>query len=119
MRGVKEGWWPEIAPPTVPSRDIYGTCDDILQRTNETKEIIHTYPWIDRAYWRGPLVNQSDIIKSPHDDSNHIKPQHHFLSGFANQALLLVAAVLVVLGVRAFRARSEHSRKWQYTEIQT
>lgn len=119
VRGVQEGWFPKIAPPNVASETLYGTCDDILHITTESVDIIHSYPWGDPLYWRGPLlVNQSDTITPPHNESSStIKPQHHF-SGLGSQIAVIGMAVLLLIGYRSFQKHREHRRKWQYTEIQ-
>lgn len=116
VRGIREGWFPEIAAPNVPSETIYGSCEDIKNNTTESEEIIHTYPWGDPAYWRGPLVNQSDEIKGPH--SEPVRPKHHF-SGLGSQVVAIAAFVFVFLGIQGYRAHRRNRKKWEYTEIQT
>lgn len=117
LRGVREGWFPEIAPPNVPSQTLYGTADEILARTNETKKIIHMYPWGDTKYWRGRLANQSDTIM---ENPNAYRPTRHPLSSIGSQIVMMGVAVLLIVSVRHLKkAYQGHRRKAQYTEIQT
>ena len=120
MRGVREGWFPEIAAPDVPSETIYGTCADIRENTTDAMEVVHTYPWGDPAYWRGPLVNQSDIIKAPKDGSGskHVRPEHHYFSSTGSQIAMVAVFFLLFIGIKTFSGR-RNSKKWEYTEIQT
>ena len=120
VRGVREGWFPKIAAPDVPSETIYGSCEDIKQNTTDSKEIIHSYPFGDPVYWRGPLVNQSDIIKNPHPETETgpVRPAHH-LSSFGSQFAMVIVACLLVLGIRAYSRHRASRKKSEYTEIQT
>jgi len=117
VRGVKEGWFPEIVSPSRPSQDVYGTCMDILHDTIETKAIIHPYPWIDPVYWRGSLVNESDIIvpseptTSTTTPNNHRSPafdhgsgnNRHFWIGLGGQLLIPTFVILSFFGWRRYR----------------
>jgi glucan 1,3-beta-glucosidase len=42
LRGVREGWFPKIKSPNVYSESVYGTCEEILDRTVDDRSIIHT-----------------------------------------------------------------------------
>lgn len=44
LRGIKEGWIPEIPPPNVSSVDWYGICQDIIFRTDDDMSIVEEYP---------------------------------------------------------------------------
>lgn len=116
VRGVQEGWFPKIAAPDVPSETIYGTCEEIKANTTDSKEIIHSYPFGDPAYWRGPLVNQSDTIKNPHPEKTRVRPQHH-LSSSGSQLAMVVAACLLFVSLRTYHRRRSTLKKWEYTEI--
>ncbi|CAB9504723.1 Sporulation-specific glucan 1,3-beta-glucosidase [Seminavis robusta] len=118
LKGVEQGWFPEIAPPNVPSERLYGTCMEIRERTNETQDIVHAYPWGDPAYWRGPLVNESDSLRGDDDLQQYQPINHHYLSGIKNQVAMIALAILVFIGVRRYQVR-KNSKKWQYAEIQS
>jgi hypothetical protein len=121
VRAFKEGWFPEIAPSEVASETIYGSCAEIRDRVTETSDIVHAYPWGDPAYWRGPLVNETDTIGPEEENSGHhhfpflFKPSRH-LSAYGTQILVVVLGLLVLLGWRrCYSPRS--SKKWHYTEV--
>lgn len=105
---------------------------EIYNRTWEGKEIVHTYPWGDRAYWRGPLENETDNINKPgtHEISNknshhnnksnsgvHVNGGHHF-GNWATQLVIVAILVLAMLVWRRY-SKQRQSKKWQYTEIDT
>jgi hypothetical protein len=115
VRAVREGWFPEIAAPDVPSETLYGTCEEIKRNTSNATEIIHSYPWGDPAYWRGPLVNQSDTIKAPHETPQHIRPEHYNdFSGVVSQLMFIAGAFLLFFGIREYNA---HRTRKGYTEF--
>lgn len=125
MRGIKEGWFPEIAPPNVPSDNLYGSCDDIQASVTAGMEVVHTYPWIDPVYWRGWMVNETDTIgpelpgnndqiqeHPPHKTS--LFPGHH-LTGYGGQFIMIAILGLLILAVK--KCRAAKSRKADYVEI--
>lgn len=44
LRGIKEGWIPKIPAPNVSSVDLYGSCQDIIFRTDDDMSIVEEYP---------------------------------------------------------------------------
>lgn len=113
MRGLDEGWFPEIAPPHVPSEQIYGTCDEIYTHTTNTTEIVHEYPG-DNVYWRGPFANESIVIVPK--DHHHHGGRWHFGNSIQGVWMLWVCLLLVgFFGWRRYSTRCH--KKWQYTEI--
>ena len=67
LRGLKDGWVPTIAPPDVSSESIYGTCEEIQARTNETMDVVHAFPWGDEPYWR---VDMNTSSSEPTNQAN-------------------------------------------------
>jgi glucan 1,3-beta-glucosidase len=68
MRGLQEGWIPSPLPgPDTASVDVYGTCYDIIFRTNDSMSIIEEFPDpadIDDANnWQG-LALDDDVVLS-------------------------------------------------------
>lgn len=58
LRGIREGWIPSLPPPSVASQDLYGTCLDIYNQTNDDyNTIVDEYPdprtldWKDYQGW--------------------------------------------------------------------
>ena len=120
VRAIKEGWFPEIAPPNVASETLYGSCLQIYDRTTESNDIVHTYPWGDPAYWRGRLVNETNIIE-PVGNATHkrkftLQPNHHW-TGYGAQIILVACVALLIIGWRQYSTRNR--KKWEYTEIST
>lgn len=40
LRGIQEGWMPQLPDPTVASEDLYGSCYEIYNRTNDDYNLI-------------------------------------------------------------------------------
>ena len=124
VRAVEEGWFPPIAPPDVPSETVYGSCMDIYNRTWEGKEVVHTYPWGDRAYWRGRLENETDEIgkeEEEYDNHRHKRsnvPHNNHFKNWGTQILIVAVLALGLLGWRRY-SKYRSSKKHEYTEIQT
>ena len=123
MRGVEEEWFPSIAPPEVSSESLYGSCTEIQDRTTESAEdVIHTYPWIDRAYWGGPLlVNQTDIIgpEPPTQDNSADAERHGLFSKISPHHGREILAILAI-AVFYLLYRQCHpvpTNRLEYTEI--
>jgi hypothetical protein len=109
LRGVKEGWVPTIAPPNVTSQSLYGTCDQIHDRTNETMDIVHAFPWGDEPYW-GVHVASTDSPPPSNQQSLHSYSVVNWLNWFLVVAILLVATLWYVV-------RKRCSKKRQYSTI--
>lgn len=67
LRGVREGWIPVLADVHQPSQDLYGTCYDILFKTNDDSEqVVHVFPDpadLPEDRWRGVPIDD-DIVLS-------------------------------------------------------
>mmetsp|Transcript_16937 Transcript_16937/g.36962 ORF Transcript_16937/g.36962 Transcript_16937/m.36962 type:complete len:581 (+) Transcript_16937:94-1836(+) len=63
LRGVREGWIPKIPPPNVTSTSLYGTCYEIMARTDDNGTIIHEYPDPEEVKtWGGPPLDDDVVI---------------------------------------------------------
>lgn len=65
LRGIKDGWMPPIPAPDVSSVDLYGSCYDILLKTNDDDSIIHEFPdpsSLDPNNWQGVLINDDVVV---------------------------------------------------------
>ena len=56
LRGLEEGWFPNLADANTHSVDLYGSCDSVVKTasTLNASEVVHVYPWGDQAsyqYW--------------------------------------------------------------------
>lgn len=108
-RGLREGWIPPIADPSVASQDIYGTCNEIRNQTNDTMSIVHEFPWGDRSYW---VQDDDDDTGNLPNGTGWDNRNHHF---GGTQLLVLVACFALALVIRFIRKRRQ--RKGQYTMI--
>ncbi len=106
LRGVREGWVPTIAPPNVSSQSLYGTCDEIHARTNETMDVVHAFPWGDEPYWG---------VNVPSSDSQQSKPSKEPSIMNPLNWLLILAIVLVAALSHVLRKRC--SKRRQYSTI--
>jgi len=69
LRGLKENWIPAIPPPDTSSVNLYGTCEDIIFRTDDDVSIIHEFPdpkSLDPNNWQG--VDISDDVVLSHGE---------------------------------------------------
>lgn len=65
LRGQEEGWIPKIPSPSTSSVDLYGTCYDIIFRTDDDESIIHEFPdpkSLDTANWQGFNIDDDVVI---------------------------------------------------------
>jgi len=72
LRGIQDGWIPTLLPPTKPSQTVYGTCIDIMLRTNDDMSIIHTFPDIDEdeGNWQGVAITDDLVVNHGHVESS-------------------------------------------------
>jgi len=69
LRGLKEGWMPPIPEPHVSSESLYGTCYDILNKTDDSYAIVDEYPdprTLDWSYWQGTMYNDDLVMSDPY-----------------------------------------------------
>eukprot|EP00934_Nitzschia_sp_Nitz4_P007610 Nitzschia sp. Nitz4//scaffold87_size112219//98155//100063//NITZ4_004089-RA/size112219-snap-gene-0.96-mRNA-1//-1//CDS//3329559414//7600//frame0 len=69
LRGIREGWIPNIPLPTVASEDLYGSCYDIYDRTNDEYEaVVNEYPdphTLDWSQWQGWDATDDFVLSDP------------------------------------------------------
>ncbi len=44
LRGLREGWIPQLPPPNLPSIEVFGSCFDILFKTSDNMTIVQEFP---------------------------------------------------------------------------
>jgi glucan 1,3-beta-glucosidase len=85
MRGLREGWIPSPLPgPDMASVDVYGTCYDIIFRTNDSMSIIDEFPnpadIDDSNNWQGMVIDDDVVVShgqslikqnGPNNDDDH------------------------------------------------
>merc|ERR1712043_132301 len=65
LRGQDEGWIPKIPSPSVPSVDLYGSCLDIIFKTDDDESIIHEFPdpkSLDPTNWQGFSIDDDVVV---------------------------------------------------------
>jgi glucan 1,3-beta-glucosidase len=119
LRGINEGWIPRIPSSDTPSTQVYGTCYDILFRTNDTMDIIHEYP--DPAtpgIWIGAPIDDDVVLSHgqsllPRGSRVPITPIRHGHTPHWIWALFTVALFVLVWKLAKWKKR----RKTQYMRI--
>lgn len=97
LRGIREGWIPILPPPDVPSVQIYGTCEDILFRTDDNYTLIHETPdpsTLDWTKWQGWDLDD-DVVKT-HGESllPDYRPPHEYRNYGMYAVFILLSAVI-------------------------
>ncbi len=124
LRAFHEGWLPKIAKdPFTPSEELYGSCYDIIFKTNDSMAVIHEFPdpsTIDPDGWE-PIIDD-DVVVSHGESllqvhSEWIQPQPRGPVLF--RWYVLLAVILVGFIVRHFFRCGLRRGKSNYTEVPT
>jgi len=117
LRAFREGWMPPLPDqPHVPSQELYGTCYDIIFRTNDSMDIIHEFP--DPA----TLTNNydwpidDDVVLS-HGDSLLHTNDHYFGHGHGHMVVWIFYISAICMGILMWRCFTKKNRKNEYIEI--
>jgi len=116
LRGQDEGWIPKIPAPKTSSKDLYGSCYDIVVRTSDDESIIHEFPdpkSIDLSNWQGFSIDDDVVVSHGQtlelDVSGHwydpLKSgdEHGLMYGAISLALLLSVLGLIRMFIRMTR----------------
>jgi glucan 1,3-beta-glucosidase len=78
-RGIREGWIPRVPDPTIASTDLFGTCYDLLWRTNDSMSVIHEYPDPAAATdpWMGVSVDDDIVLTHGQSLLEPSRRRHH------------------------------------------
>jgi glucan 1,3-beta-glucosidase len=124
LRGLREGWLRLVSDPTVSSQAVFGSCYDILFRTNDTDEVIRPYPApedLTSSDWAGPPIDDDVVVshgQSLLDRNGNIvieldrHPNHTWLY------LLIVAVAAVALRFARPCCCRGRNKKSEYEPIQ-
>jgi glucan 1,3-beta-glucosidase len=121
MRGLREGWIPQIPAPTVTSESLHGTCYDIIFRTDDSMDIIDVFPdpaTLPKNNWQG--VKLDDDVVVTHGDSllhggGRTSTVHHN-NGFFHWFLFCTFLAFAAVSWRYYKRRNN---KHQYSSIET
>jgi glucan 1,3-beta-glucosidase len=63
LRGLREEWIPKFPPPQNTSESVFGTCQQIAQRTKDDSSIVVEFPNPDeRDSWIGPPIDDDYVL---------------------------------------------------------
>ena len=134
LRGVSDGWIPPMVDPSIPSQDVFGSCLDVLFRTDDSMDAIDMFPDADHIPWAEHTEIIDDDVVLSHGKSifharewrNHQKqqaaleqpppPQQHKHKHLPDQ-FLLFAVVLVPAIFVAYRHWSTNRKRSKYDEL--
>jgi glucan 1,3-beta-glucosidase len=77
LRGVTEGWIPELPPPHVASEAMFGDCQEIVKDTTNDMSIVQEYPNPENSdTWAGPPIDDDYVLsvsgEKPRDQNKPI-----------------------------------------------
>jgi hypothetical protein len=77
LRGVTEGWIPELPPPHVASEAMFGDCQEIVKDTTNDMSIVQEYPNPESSdTWAGPPIDDDYVLsvsgEKPRDQNKPI-----------------------------------------------
>lgn len=117
LRGIREGWMPKLPDPTIASEDLYGTCLDIYNQTdNDWALAVEEYPdpgdldWTKSQGWEAT----DDLVLSDPDAPERlygpIQSSHH-------KSFPLLTVIAVTLTGLWFSYRRRSMRRQDYNEL--
>lgn len=113
LSGVEEGWIPHYPQPNVSSVDLFGSCYDIIYRTNDSYALVDEYPNpkdLDWTAWQGWSVDDDFVV-----NDGKIVIQHR-MDTFPIGILVCILAFSLVAFRRIWVQRK---RREGYTEVIT
>jgi len=111
LTGVSEGWIPHYPTPNVSSIDRFGSCYDIIYRTNDSYAIVDEYPNpkdLDWTAWQGWSVDDDFVV-----NDGKIVIRH----GMSNFSIGLLVCIMVLSLVAFRRTWAQRKRRQGYTDI--
>jgi len=118
LRGIREEWMPPVPEPTVASEDVYGSCLDIYNKTNDDYMVVNEYPdprTLDWNQWQGWGADDDLVMSDPNIPDVTYGPNPWYLRGWLLPMCLVVACVALL----RLRRIVVHKRreKLGYTEL--
>lgn len=109
---------PLIPDPRIPSEDVYGSCLDIYNRTNDDYAIVDEFPdprTLDWNQWQGWNANDDFVMSDPNIPEISYRRKSWFSSNWF-LPLCLIVACLVLLRLRHF-VSSKRRERLGYIEL--
>eukprot|EP00978_Attheya_sp_CCMP212_P019971 scaffold56720_cov56-Attheya_sp.AAC.3 len=122
LKGLEEGWIPPIPPPHVPSVDLYGSCYDIIFRTDDSMSIVDTVPaHIGKNDWPGEPIDD-DVVVS-HGQSL-LYPEDWRVRSWAttrsvNNTIASLVVVALLCAITMARYRRQQQKRSGYSELKS
>lgn len=119
LRGIRDGWVPELPAPTTPSQDVFGNCHDILAQTKDDMSVMEEYPYYDEANANGYPPNDDVILShgsnmvKDHNGNWYIKGEYNNEGHFRNAMIFVFVLVVssILYFVKSLRNVSESGSK--------
>jgi hypothetical protein len=109
---------PPIPHPSVPSEDVYGSCLDIYNRTNDDYAIVEEFPdprTLDWNQWQGWDANDDFVMSDPNIPDISYRSSPWYQKGWV-LPMLLVVVCFAVLQMRRYASMKRRERLG-YTEL--
>jgi glucan 1,3-beta-glucosidase len=123
LRGIREGWIPVLPERDVPSEHVFGSCYDILNRTEDDMNVIDEIP----APSEYTLSNEGspiddDVVLSHGSNLIHttdgqwiiVYPSNSLLWSLKSIVMIFFSCFLLILWKRY---RLQRRRRWEYLSI--
>jgi len=136
LRGVADGWFPVLLPPDKASEKLFGTCEDILFRTDDDMSAVHEFPNPNTTWTRSTDVVDDDVVLT-HGESLRNKTHHqnhasannpsqsqsqqtpvHIHASQEDSTVPIIVLLAIVLGVVGYRLLTKYCKRSKYTAIE-
>ena len=118
LRGIEEGWMPPIPDPITASEDLYGSCYEIYNRTNDDYNlIVDEFPdprTLDWNQWQGWDATDDFVMSDPSIPRNVF---HNPQPWYAHWIMIVFIVLLGSLVSFQQRRRRAKQRDLGYEEL--
>lgn len=117
LRGIQEGWMPKLPDPTVSSQDMYGSCLDIYNQTNDDYDaIVAEYPDprdLDWNKYQGWDATDDFVMSDPLIPETQYGPPQPRM----NHIPWMIALIVAVAGLWYANRRKAINQRENYEEL--
>jgi hypothetical protein len=121
LRGIREGWMPPIPDPTVASEDLYGSCYEIYNRTDDDYSlIVDEYPdprTLDWNQYQGWDATDDFVLSDPLAPRTYYGPRPWYYHWTVVVAFVVLAGVLLGLRRRVGGGGRQQRERVGYEEL--
>jgi glucan 1,3-beta-glucosidase len=121
LRGIKEQWIPRVPAPNVTSESLYGTCYDIMFKTDDNTDFLNVMPdpaTVDDNNGWYPAVND-DVVLTHGESLHHFDHKLYTLVHYRSELFVWIMVLLFMLvgtGIWKY-TKSKRSKKKQYESV--